>query len=312
MKSLPVHEIGISGIGDHNSISSGPDDGANGNLRRLFWNSMGHSTTTEAVNNFLSRLGVAATDPGITNAGNLNIGGHGNNGFLETGCGQHGTQDYRTNYLSDWNQYIWGPVFSPLSKKNFPILYIYSCHTGAGARGADFLYALAKVIGKPVAGRTGFLYSTSQKLWFEDGSVWQVATPETRPNPIEPPTPHFSEDSLDNFALDSDGARISPASVKSISITAAAAGPSLTSRTVRINNDAFPALFASLFGSEPLQLPGAPSALVTLQVEIVFDLADGHEERRSIKVFNDRLAVDQTTGFGYHVRPSLTALVAGM
>lgn len=106
MKIIPTHEIGISGIGDYNSISNGPDNGANGNLRRIFWKSMGHSTTTEAKNNFLSRPLTKDADPNVNNAENLNIGGHGNNGFLETGCGQTGPQDYKTNYLSAWNSYI--------------------------------------------------------------------------------------------------------------------------------------------------------------------------------------------------------------
>lgn len=308
MKQLPSHSIDAKGIGDHNSISNGPDDGANGNLRRLFWNSMGHSTTQEAVNNFLSRLPLSVTEEAFKGAGNLNLGGHGNEGFLETGSGQHGQQDYKTNYMTDWNKFIWDPICSALKSKNFPILYIYSCHTGAGERGADFLFELAKTIGKPAAGRTGFLYSNNQKFWFEDRSVWQVATPDTRPTPISAPTPHFAEVEMENFTIEAEGKEVAISADAVLSVTVSSA----IKRAIPLSKDLIRPLFSVLFGSDAHTLPGAPSAMITSKIEISFALPSGGQENRTFVVFNDRLVVDQVGQLAYYVRPGFVSFVSSL
>ena len=310
MKQIPAHEISISGIGDHNSISTGPDDGANANLRAIFWKSMGHSTFAEAKNNFLSRLFINEPDANIANAGNLNIGGHGNSGFLETGAGQHGQQDYRTNVLMAWSSYIWGPVLSELQAKNFPILYIYSCHSGAGESGADFLFELAKAIGRPVGGRTGFLYSNNQRLWFENGSVWQVATPDTRPNPIEAPTPHFSELPVESFLSEEKGSAIGVPDIKTIVITIP--GHPQPLKTTTASQDVHPAIISALFASEPYTVPGAPAAMITATAEITFKHPNGGEEKRIFNVYNGRLTIDQTSGLAYYASPNLDQLIRSL
>jgi len=41
-------------------------------------------------------------------------------------------------------------------------------------------------------GGTGFLYVNSSSLWWENGSVQVVATPASKPNPVDAPTPHLT------------------------------------------------------------------------------------------------------------------------
>lgn len=311
MKMVSAYPIGISGIGDHNSISSGPDDGANSNLRRIFWSSMGHSTTDEAVNNFLSRLGGLSAV--ATGAGNLNLGGHGNEGLVETGCGQHGNMDYKTNYLTTWNKPWWNAAVTKLNGKSFPILYIYSCHTGAGEAGADFLFELAKTIGKPAAARTGFTYSNVKELWFEANSVWQVATPDARPTPIPAPTPHFTAElEMNSISLTEKGRTIvwDVSNIVRINIKRGAMYPA-GQQHVSIAKELFGPLIAALFGSEPYELPGKPSAVITAIVEIVASI-DKKEEVRTFSVYNDRLAVDTASQFAYFVRPDFRQLIAAL
>jgi hypothetical protein len=190
--------------------------------------------------------------------------------------------------------------------KNFPILYIFSCHTGAGESGADFLYELAKIIGKPAAGRTGFLYSNDRELSFENGSVWQVATPDTRPKAIEAPSPHFSELPVNNFSVE-DGLTIEIPNIKSI-VTSTPGAPNLT-KSITANPDIHQAIISALFASEPHIIPGAPAAMITSIAEITFKHPNGTEDKRTFNVFNSRLTVDQKSGLAYYASPHLDQLI---
>ena len=112
--------------------------------------------------------------------------------FATTGCGQTGQQDFKTNVMATWNEPWWGVDFAKLKGQKFTILTFWTCHTGAGEEGADFLYAVAKRIGLPARGNTGWLHSNSKcEVWREQGAQWQVATPDNRPPAIPSPTTHF-------------------------------------------------------------------------------------------------------------------------
>ena len=104
----------VSGVGAINTVSSGPDNGANNNLSCGFWKPMRHSTTEQAIQNFLSRMSTKipkASDPDQVilgqGIGHLNIGGHGTDGQISTGCGQNGQIDYRRNIMATWNDTSW-------------------------------------------------------------------------------------------------------------------------------------------------------------------------------------------------------------
>lgn len=197
-------EAVASGIGERNTVSNGPDNGANNNVANRFWNCKRHGSTAQAVDNGLiaTFLKIDPPGPNIMSAGGMNIGGHGNEGYLETGMGQSGP--YNIGQFISWNEYNWGPQFDRLVTTSITMVSIWSCHTGAGDDGADLLFAIAKRVGRAVRARTGFMYSNNQDLWFENGSVWQVATPESRPIPISAPSPHLRATEAVRFKVGDD------------------------------------------------------------------------------------------------------------
>lgn len=165
----------LKGLGKHNTVSNGADNGANNCMAGKFQNCMRHGTTEQMVNNLVGRLNSKIQ--------NCNIGGHGYDGLLETGAGQSGYGGDKKMFV--WNQYQWEPFLEKLKPYPFEILTIFSCYTGAGEDGADFLHNIAKVINKPVRARTGLTSCGSRSgITFESGSQWQLATPTHRPNPI--------------------------------------------------------------------------------------------------------------------------------
>lgn len=299
------------GIGDNNTVSSGPDNGANNNMGRAFWQCLRHSTTEQAVNNWLSRIKTTINPDNeieLFGNGNLNIGGHGNEGFLETGYGQNGTPDWTTNFLATWNEFAWKSTMERLKGKNFPIIYIYSCHSGAGERGADFLFQLARIIGRPVAGRTGFTYSNNRpQVWFENGSVWQVATPDRRPTPINAPTPHFNK--LDMLLL-SDGKsmiQIEFNQIVDVKISKYFIQPNVLNRQLNINNELNKALLKDFFASEPFTIDGQFSAMKTGKVEIVLKINE-NEETLLFDLYNDRIIGDQFGNY-YYVNSNISSIM---
>lgn len=296
----------ISGIGDHNSVSAGPDDGANNYLACAFWNSMRHSTTRQAIDNFKGRLSLPVTHPFSIAA--LNLAGHGNEGILTTGCGQTGQSDYKTNYITGWNEFVWGPVFDELQPANITMLTIWSCHTGAGESGADLLYAIAKRIKKPVRGNTGFLYSNSNcQVWMENGAVWQVATPDYRPAPIAAPSPHFIPMTKSASTIDLGKVKIPTGDIKQISFKFDGHEVSRTSASLE-DKDIIEAVASELANSPCFEMPGSPAAFKTAELHIVH-IANGKSAEETISIFNDRLGVSKDGAVGFYVGNTLLTLM---
>ncbi len=307
-EDIAIEDISISGIGEANTISSGPDNGANNNLACGFWKSMRHGTTAKATQNFKSRIKSAPANTGDSDAdilkkgvGKLNLCGHGNEGLLTTGCGQDGNQDYKTNIMSTWNEFYWGPEFEKLKGRKFAILTIWSCHTGAGESGADFLFALAKRIGKPVRGNTGWLYSNNRcKIWREKGARWQTAMPDRRPDPIASPTPHFALNPKKKKAFDGKQA-ITIEDNRSMILTKRMRDTSKEFLEIDI-----PAEFHSLILSEIAQstefvLPGDPLAYISHIIKLQNKKGSAVE----LHVYNNRMIRAGKSKTALLVPPSL-------
>lgn len=296
-----------SGIGDHNTVSNGPDTGANNNLACAFWQSMRHATTQDAVNNFKSRLGIPLSEPfGISG---LNIAGHGNEGFFTTGSGQNGVSDYRTNFMANWNEFIWGPIFDQLKNSNVTILTIWSCHTGAGVEGADFLFALAKRINKPVRGCTGFLFSNDRcQVWLENGAVWQVATPQSRPNPISAPSPHFSPETSRTGVMEVDAFNINNSDIISMTILFKGHEISRLSRSIT-ESDIISSISDEITNSTKFELPGKPAAFMTAELRVSYKNQSGGESEYVLQFMNDRMVVISGKDIGFYVGPVLLGIL---
>jgi hypothetical protein len=297
-------------VGNHCTVSNGADNGANNNMGRAFWKCMRHSTTEIAINNWLSRIITTINEENeieLFGNGNLIIGGHGNEGFLETGSGQSGG-NYKINYMATWNKLYWQPFFEKLIGKNFPIIYIYSCHSGAGEEGADFLFSIAQLIGKPVAGRTGFTYSTNEpKVWFEKGSVWQVATPDRRPTAINSPTPHFTKL---NMLIFNDGKvfkTIELNQITEVKISRNFINPTLSVRQLNIEKDLSNDLLKDFFASEPFTIDGQFSAMKTGQLSVTIN-SENEQQTFIFDLYNDRLIGDQFGNY-YYTNPTIHSLM---
>ncbi|MGJ7531451.1 hypothetical protein [Variovorax sp. GB1P17] len=298
MKKISIDEHAFqvpfpSGIGAKNTISSGPDDGANNLLASHFWQPMRHATTQQGVGNGLTLM----LEAGTASTGELNICGHGNEGLLETGMGQTGPFDNNRIILT-WNEYIWGPELDRIKPSPTTQISIWSCHTGAGQDGADLLFAMAKRCGRAVRAGTGFLYSNSAKTWWENGSVWQVATPVNKPNPIAAPSPH----SIVTQALKFDvgGQEFEATDIDSIEVTLINLGRGLMPPKSLRGQSAQSAV-VSMFLPPALEMTAHISGIKTAKIKLDF----GKSRVAEYDVYNDRLAVDSSSQTAYYLAPAL-------
>lgn len=285
-------------VGYANTVSSGADNGANDCDARFLWNSMRHSTTEQAINNILGRL----TGPGI----NCCFAGHGNKGLLETGAGQNGPFDYKTNVLYSWNYNYWGPMLERVAGKNMVMLDIISCNTGAGNDGADLLFEMAKRTKTPIRAQTGLTYCGSDRgIFFEPGSVWQVATPDQRPTPIEPPSQHFTVSGVSTVTLpisSSELLEIAPDEISQVLVEAATGSPTKRSS----DPDVTRLLILSAFGGGAFRIPGPPLGMTTAKIAVQ---VRGRPDMLRFSVINDRLIVADFARVAFHPAPSFADLL---
>jgi hypothetical protein len=112
------------------------------------------------------------------------IAGHGAPGLMSLGGGGATTPG---KVLDPQAVDQWGPQLAPL-KGLFEGLVLYAPQVGSGQEGAQLLFQIAQIIEAPVYGPTGVLYCDNEGLFsLEPHSVWQVATPNFPPAPIDPP-----------------------------------------------------------------------------------------------------------------------------
>lgn len=290
-----VARVSPFGIGERNTISSGPDDGTLNKDAAVFWNPLRHATSTVLASNLL----------GNTNERACNIGAHGNVGFFETGAGQQ--LPYGPGlYVFIWNQSDWLPQFQSLKSRNYIQMTIWACDTGQGQDGADLLFIIAKAVNCAVRASNGIVLTNGQSIWLEAGAVWVTATPTQAPTPVGPP-PHsvVALENTDSFSIRASGKlmAVSPSDVSEIRIERyglmrASAG------TEVLTGAAAQALAWRLFASKPFKLPGTPSAIVTAKAEVTVKSVLGKDaETLSIIIYNDRLVYDLKSEEAYFARP---------
>jgi hypothetical protein len=296
MRKLSIQEfafqdVSAAGIGERNTISNGPDDGTNNVLASHFWNPSRHGTTLQALDNALVApvLGSGVDKRIATgSAGGLNIGGHGNDGLLETGMGQTGPFNVG-QIIYRYNEYNWGPQFDRINPTSITMVSIWSCHTGAGIDGAELLFGMAKRCGRAVRAGT----------WWEKGYVWQVATPNNKPAPIEAPTPHLDRTEMATFIV--GGAELDAAQVEGATITTRSIH-GVASVAVAVDGESAGEFAAKALTGPALDLQDiSVSGMETGQIDLTFK--DGQHLR--LTVYNDRLAVDNNSNTGYYLSASL-------
>jgi len=288
---------GITGLDQHSTVSNGKDNGANNCLAGAFHNAMRHGTTRKAVDNLKSRLaGKPAT---------INICGHGSPGMFETGAGQNGW--HWDKIVSDWYIDPWKTIFSELNGKNFPILNIYSCSTGAGNSGADLLWEMAKTIGKPVRARTGLTYCGGNRITFQPGSTWQTAHPSARPTPI-PETPHKIFFMKPNTIYLSDS-EMNISQVKAnniVSLKVIALGK--LNQEILLDGSSATEVGALILNESLQPLPGSVLGFATMELHFTIQ-SEKDQKKIKLLVFNDSIAVNEKEGIMYALPRSFRMLI---
>jgi hypothetical protein len=216
----------------------------------------------------------------------MNIFGHGIHGRLITGNGRNATD--RNKYMDIANIDVWGDDFEKL-KVEVDYLYLFSCHTGAGEKGADFLFTLARIINAPVAAPTDYFYCEPNFFSLHENSTWQVAKATSRPSPIMSPPALQSLRFVRRVSLYRNNTLLQVSVEK------------VTSIEVEIKSN--PLTYAQLSQSDkrnflsmvdlasPIKLPGIPAAVVTGTFLITID-EDNNPVQKKFVVLNDRLVQD--------------------
>ena len=235
-----------------------------------------HGSTIDAVNNLLNCIGARKIQ--------TNIIGHGNDGLIVTGTGQI-TND-PDKYIGLWNQSNWQPKLTLLANR-ISSLYLWGCHPGTGVNGANFLYNVARVVNSPVSAPTGFLYCGGGKLWLEQGSTWQTATPTHKPNPIPAPTPHLNFALMNTMKIMSNDAFVDLTADNVVSVSVTTALKDIGSLTA----DDSKSLLALIDFSQPITIPGIPAAISTGSIKATFD-NNGRKINKEFIIYNNRLIVD--------------------
>ena len=296
MQKLDVSQFAVeAGVGEKNTVSSGPDNGGNNNIAARFWQCARHGSTKQAFDFAVSLVsfGTQRLEPVVSSAGGMNIAGHGNEGMLTTGQGQNGPFD-TNQFIYLYNEDIWGPQLDRVKPTPITMISVWSCHTGAGPDGAELLYRMAVRCGRAVRAGTGFLYSTPDKMWWENGSVWQVATPSNKPPPIAAPSPHFIGASS-MFEINGQDRTFSD--IGSIEIERCVFDQTVGARKA-LSGEPATAAAGMLFTSPDLDMKGiSNSGLITAIVKLTFKSG----EAIVFDVYNDRLAVERTGETAYYL-----------
>jgi len=218
---------------------------------------------------------------------------------MVTGMGQSGQFDVG-QWVASWTEYHWGQILETLKPSSVTMVSIWSCHSGAGADGAELLFRMAERCGRAVRARTGFTYNNGKKMWFENGSVWQVATPGNKPNPIAAPTPHFRN--ADTMKI--GDMEISEDTVESISIKAAR-GPAAAVTPFTLAERESGVMLTSLLDRTPMNLDVGVMGFVTAQLEVVLKTG----ENITFDIYNDRIAVEKISKIGFYLTGSVMRLL---
>jgi hypothetical protein len=146
--------------------------------RVAFPGALNHGSTAEAVQNLLRCAGGDIQ--------RANLVGHGMEAGIITGTGLPPCADDLQRCMTLFNTNKWLPFIS-LLRDRVSNLTLWSCDTGAGDDGADFLTLLATRINAPVAAPTGIIFCEGGRITLIPPATWQIARPGMRPPTIPLP-----------------------------------------------------------------------------------------------------------------------------
>lgn len=285
------------GIGQSNTASSGPDNGAMKLIAKRFWKCKRHDTVTKSIDNALIPVLRSETDtedenPENTSTG-INICGHGSPGTMEAGNGQSLPYN-KYKYYTPWNENIWGVDVDRLKNHPSPKMFLWGCHVGAEDDGADLLFQLAKRSAKVVRSGTAFLYVSSEKLWWGKGNKIQTATPTVRPVAIPQPDKTMIEGKIEFQKGDKVFTMLE---IEKIDIYTSNVITSETSEKhfagTEAQNFAQKVFISSALDMHDISALG----FITAKFQITFK----GDYKISFDIINDGLALDNETETGYYI-----------
>jgi hypothetical protein len=286
-------------IGGASAISAGPDNGANDKLALRFSNPTRHRNTREALDSLNSSPSTARR---------VNICGHGNLGYVETGKGQLPQFD-AARMFGIWSLSYNAAEIATLSRRDFALFSIYSCDTGAGQSGAEFLFRLANALGRATRARTGLMFIDTHEITYEPGSTWQVAFPGSKPTSI--PTPsgdNFRRNGTEiHFPFKRGLAPLIASSIEGIKIHRLS-GSSPKETYIDREADVLE-LLETLFYSEPLASSGIVPAFLTAEITLGLVDSKGKTSEVTLDVFNDRIVRESVSGVFYYTRSDFGTLL---
>jgi hypothetical protein len=239
-----------------------------------------------------------------------NIVGHGNDGIIVTGTGQHASDPLK--YISWSNRNSWKANLQRLQGRTTTIR-LWGCHPGTGQDGLNLLDYVCQETGAISMGPTGFLYCSGGNFSLEANSNWQVVTPgQPLPQPINAPTPHFTA-TFSNMKIKTEKGyeHIAAEDVTAVEIVTADGNRTIQKLTTSDSID----LVRAVGFDDPFTIDGVPGALITARVRVTFAASAAQliGATREFIVWNDRQLEDvQHRGHFYHTQPGFRNLLRMM
>ena len=175
---------------------------------------------------------------------------------------------------------------------------------------------IARVINAPVAGPTGFIYCGQGRVFLEQGSTWQVATPTSRPPPIGAPSPHL-EILMSIIIKKDDGDKVIPlGDVLSLDYERSSIYSGIVGdvRPKKLTGGEAHGILGLIDFEHPFYPPGIPAALITGRLTVTFFSTQNNgtrvEGRASFALYNDRLLRDETSDAYYSATDGLRVALA--
>jgi hypothetical protein len=263
-----------------------------------------HIDRVKAAANLLDGLKAAPSSHTV------NVIGHGYQGTIYTGSGDTPTS-VSLKFVGVDNSTDWAAQknLSAIGKSAISLARLCACDTGAGPDGANLLFLVAKTVSVPVEAPTGLLFCDSVDGFFlEPYATWQRATPQSKPNPIDPPQQYVTSPAMDSLLFKSSTGyfTIPLADVTAVSITPA--GPHRFSPVNLAGSHAQTATTFVQF-NKPFESHAVPAA-VTSGTFLVSFTRNGRDEQRALRIYNNRLLRDLTMSDVYYYANILDLIAA--
>jgi hypothetical protein len=214
------------------------------------------------------------------------VSGHGNEGFICTGNGNHCRA--LSVFVADSNEMQWTASAKKIDGM-FDELMLLSCDTGAEGEGASLLYDIAVLIHRPVIAPTYLVWCGGGKVWLDKAAEWQRATDVGVPAVKHKPHATYEVPKIYKLRIASGWAKV-PAGNQTVHAFSYASGRT-GSVFVPIDSDLANDLAKRINFAAPFTPGGVPAAVVTAMVTLEINTKTLHF-RRQLLIYSDDVVQD--------------------